>query len=110
MPKKISTFDIICKPLLKLKGIEKSTSYNTPTLKLKGKLLVRLREDNATIAIAVGLEDRDKLLRDQPEVFFLTDHYDNYPYVLARLSLLHPDELLELIKPQWQRMTNAKIK
>lgn len=100
MPKKISDFDILCKPLLAFAGVEQSTSYNTPAIKLKSKLLVRLREDKASIVIRVDPGDRDKLLRDRPEVFFLTDHYVNYPYILAHVHTLLPDELVEVLRPQ----------
>jgi hypothetical protein len=100
MRKKISDFDMMCKPLLAFPGVEQSTSYNTPAIKLKSKLLVRLRDDNASIVIRVDPDDRDKLLRDRPEVFFLTDHYINYPYILAHLNTLLPDELVEVLRPQ----------
>lgn len=100
MGKKVSDFDVLCKPLFKLKGVEKSTSYNTPAVKIKKKLLVRLREDNSSIVIRIDPEDREKLLRDRPEVFFLEDHYENYPYILAHLSTIQAVELFDLVKHQ----------
>lgn len=90
----------MCKPLLAFPDVKQSTSYNTPAIKFKSKLLVRLREDNTSIVIRVNPDDRDKLLRDRPEVFFLTDHYVNYPYILAYLNMLLPDELIEVLRPQ----------
>jgi hypothetical protein len=108
MIKKVSDFDVICEPLFALKGIKKSTSYGTPAIKFKDKLLVRLKEDNTSIVIIVNPEDRDLLLRDKPEVYFLTDHYLNYPSILARLAFLHPDELFALVQKQWRRLGGGK--
>ena len=109
MRKKVSDFDMLCKPLLVFAGVEQSTSYNTPAIKLKSKLLMRLREDNASIVIRVDLHDSDKLLCDRPEVFFLTDHYVNYPYILAYLHTLLPDELVEVLGPQLPQSVRSAL-
>jgi hypothetical protein len=104
MKRKPSPFELVCAPLFTLPGVEASTSYNTPAVKFKKTLLVRLREDNSSIVIRVAPADRDRLLRDRSEVFFLTEHYQAYPYVLAHLQLLQPDELYDLIKPRWESL------
>jgi hypothetical protein len=48
-----------------------------------------------------GLDGKEALLADDPAVFFTTPHFDGYPAVLARLELLEPDELRELILDAW---------
>jgi hypothetical protein len=98
--KDISYFNALCKPLLVLKGVEKSTSYGTPALKVKGKLLVRLDVDNSRLVIKIQPAYREILLRDKPDIYFVTDHYVNYPYVLCRLNEIHPDEFFELLKKE----------
>lgn len=60
----------------KLPGTEESTSYGTPAIKVKSKLLSRLRtEAEGALALRCDFLDRQILLQVDPEVFFLTDHY-----------------------------------
>jgi hypothetical protein len=56
------------------------TSYHTPALFFRQKLLARLKEDGETAAFRVDLFDRDVLLQADPSAFFLTDHYRAYPW------------------------------
>jgi hypothetical protein len=84
-----------------LPGVEEETSYGTPALKVAGKLLVRLKEDGETAALWVSFEERLALVNEQPDVFFVTPHYENYPMVLVRLAAVDPEELRELLVEAW---------
>jgi hypothetical protein len=86
---------------LALPGVEEEMSYGNPALKVAGKLLVRLKEDGATLALWVSYEERLALVHEQPEVFFVTPHYQNYPMVLVRLATVDSEELRELIVEAW---------
>jgi hypothetical protein len=44
---------------------------------------------------------KEALLADDPGVFFTTPHFDGYPAVLARLDLLGPADLRELVTEAW---------
>src|SRR5262245_3428126 len=70
---------------LAIEGVEESTSYGTPAFKVAGKLLARLREDGETLVVRADHDARDLLMRSDPEVFFVTDHYADHPWVLVRL-------------------------
>jgi hypothetical protein len=59
--------------------VEESRSGDGRALKVKGKLLAWVREDPRVLAVKVSPIDREYLLRAEPEIFFLTDHYRNYP-------------------------------
>ena len=87
------TWDDVRETGLALPGVQEETSYGTPALKVKGKLLVRLKEDAETLALWVDYEERHALLHEQPTVFFLTPHYENYPMVLVRLAEVDREEL-----------------
>jgi hypothetical protein len=74
-------------------GIERSTSYGTPSLKLKGHFLARLK-DEKTLVIRCPLEEKDMLMAAEPDFYFQTDHYIGYPAVLVRLDAIDDARLM----------------
>src|ERR1700722_6633913 len=74
-------------------GIEDSTSYGTPALKVRGKLLARLHQSGECLVLRADLLDREILMQSDCEVFYITDHYRDYPWVLVRLSAVAPAAL-----------------
>ena len=81
------SYERYLKIALALPGAEASTSYGTPSVKIRGKILSRWRtETEGALAIRCDFLDRQILLQTQPDVFFLTDHYVNYPMVLMRME------------------------
>jgi hypothetical protein len=50
----------------------------------------------------VELEDKEALLRSDPEVFFTTPHYDGHAYVLVRLDRVGEPTLRELVEDAWR--------
>ncbi|HSE45436.1 MAG TPA: MmcQ/YjbR family DNA-binding protein [Gemmatimonadales bacterium] len=85
-----------------LPEVEESTSYGTPALKVRGKFLTRLKEDGETIVLRVDFESRDAMMRVQPDVFYITDHYRDYPTVLVRLKAVNRAQLRELLADAWR--------
>jgi hypothetical protein len=89
----------------RLPGVEVSTSYGTPALKVKGKLLARLRpEDDSLVLLDVGFDERELLIEMEPETFHFTDHYKDYPAVLARLGPLTPERLMVHLERRWRHV------
>lgn len=105
MAKKHLTFDTVRELALAHPGVEDGTSYRTPALKVKKKLLARLREDNTTVAFHVSFDDREILMRAKPKVFFLTDHYRNYPFVLVDLNHATKTDLANVVAIAWKFTT-----
>ena len=86
-----------------LAGVEESTWFRTPALKVRSKSFCRMKEDGETLVIqVVDLEDKEALLRSDPDVFFTTPHYDGYAYVLVRLDRIGHDVLAELVEDAWR--------
>ena len=94
-------FDTIRKIGLALPGVEKSTAYGAPALKVRGKLLACVpthrSAEPGSLAVRVGFDDRAELLAAAPDVYYVTDHYLNYSAVLVRLSRVTPDVLRDLL-------------
>ncbi len=80
-----------------LPGLQEGTSYGTPAWRHKGKLLARLHQDGQSLMLKVGFETREHLVHADPETFFVTDHYRDYPSVLARLDRLSAADLRKLL-------------
>jgi hypothetical protein len=57
--------------------------------------------------VRADLEERQALLEEAPETYYLTDYYRKYPLVLARLSRLDRDALRDLLSMS-RRLTLAK--
>ena len=73
----------------------------TPTLKVHGKMFVCIASHKSaepnTLVVMMDFADRDALLEDDPDTYYLKDHYLNYPDVLVRLSRVRGDALRDLI-------------
>jgi len=48
-------------------------------------------------------------MKIDPETFYITNHYLNYPAMLVRLSTVQPDDLRKLITESWRRSAPAKL-
>jgi len=105
----VVTWPSVVKYALSLPGVEESTSYGTAALKVRGKLLVRLKEDGATLVVGTTFADRDHLLRDEPDALFLTDHYRDHEWILVRMARVKVALLRSLIEDAWRRVAPAKL-
>ncbi len=100
------TFVDVKKLALALPGVEEGTMYGTPALKVRGELLacraINKSAEPNTLAVRVGFDARAELLEADPRLYYVTDHYVDYPAVLVRLSAIHRDALNGLLKMAWQ--------
>lgn len=84
-----------------LPGVEVTTSWGQPTLKVRGRMFVCIAANKSaepnTLVVMMDFADRDALIEDDPATYYLKDHYLNYPCVLVRLSRVHPDALRDLV-------------
>ncbi|HYI31010.1 MAG TPA: MmcQ/YjbR family DNA-binding protein [Bradyrhizobium sp.] len=103
------TFEDVRNIALLWPEVEDGTSYGTPALKVRKKLLVRLREDGDSLVMpGVPSEERDMLVESQPRVFYFTDHYRDYPMVLIRLSKTKRATVEPLLRRQWRALASKQ--
>ena len=102
------TFDDVAAIGTRLPGVETSKSYGTAALKVDGKFMARLKEDGETLVVRMDIVSRDLVLKAQPKIFFITDHYRDYPTVLVRLSEVKRDQLGELLEDAWRLVASKK--
>jgi hypothetical protein len=102
-------FDTVREIGLTLPGVEESTAYGYPALKVHGKLLACVPANSSaepgSLVVRADFEDRAELLAGDPDVYYLTDHYVDYSAVLVRLSRVHPDVLRDLLGVAYKFVT-----
>jgi hypothetical protein len=98
----LSTFDNVRECAHALPGVEDGTSYGTRALKVHGKLFARMHQNMDCLVLRADLLGREILLQSAPEVFFITEHYRNYPWVLVRIAAVEKRALPDLIERAWR--------
>jgi hypothetical protein len=96
------TFETVRLAARPLPGVEDSTSYGTPALKVRGKLLVRLHQSGECFVLRTTMKDREGLIQSDPAIFYITDHYRDYPWVLVRFLTVDPDQLAAMLERAWR--------
>ena len=106
MPRARIDFDTVRSIGLSLPGVEESTTYGSPALKVRGKLLTCIPINRSvepdSLAVCIDVEKRSVLTAAEPDTYYLTDHYRNHPIVLVRLSRIRRGELRNLLEMAWQ--------
>ena len=101
MPRSTIDFDTVRKIGLTLPGVEESTSYGAPALKVHGKLLACVpthrSAEPGSLVVRVDFNARAELLAAAPDVYYVTEHYLNYTAVLVRMSRVTPDALRDFL-------------
>jgi hypothetical protein len=86
-----------------LPDVAESTSYARPSLKVRGKYFAGLNlKEKALVLKLADLDEQDFLIESAPAIYFITDHYKGWPYVLARLSKLTKKECRGRLERAWR--------
>jgi hypothetical protein len=114
MAKKTKHFDAVREIALALPDVEETTIHGAPCFKLRGKLLTCQALDKSvepnTLAVRIDFDQRAGLLAADPSVYYMTDHYMNYPTVLVRLPRIDQDSLRDLLAMAWRFVGSPKKK
>jgi hypothetical protein len=107
-------FDVVRSVGLGLPDVEASTRYDgSPVLKLRGCFLAALATHESaecdTLVIRADPDEREWMIADAPEIYYLTDYYRKYPLLLARIPMLDRDALRDLLTVSW-RLTEPKTR
>ena len=99
--------EFIRKTLLPLPGVTEKLCFDTPAFYVNKKYFARLKEDGETLVLQTL--QRDKWIAANPDVFFITDHYFNYDYMLINLKTVSPDDLTALLLTAWHNRATKKL-
>jgi hypothetical protein len=95
---------------LALPGVVEGTSYGTPAFRVDKGFICRFHQDGKSLVVPLDMDDREILVRVDPESFYFTDHYRNYPLVLARMATVDRGALRDLLEEAWRRQAPARIR
>jgi hypothetical protein len=109
MPGHTIDFDTVRKLARELADVEESAVEGPSFIKVRGKLLtfipIHKSAEPGSLAVRISLDQRAELISAAPDVYYVTDHYLNYPTVLVRLSRIQPDALKDLLGMAWSFVT-----
>ena len=84
-----------------LPDVELTTTWGKQTLKVRGTMFVCIASHKSaerdTLVVMMDIADRDALIEEDPDVYYLKDHYVGYPCVLVRLTKVRADALHGLV-------------
>ncbi|MEC7795757.1 MAG: MmcQ/YjbR family DNA-binding protein [Pseudomonadota bacterium] len=97
--------------LLSFPGVEDGVSYGEPSFKVAGKFLTWLRPklDDSIVVHLDNLDERDLLIEMAPAAFHVTDHYRDYPIILARIAHVDPVWLKAALWKRWRKVAPKRL-
>jgi hypothetical protein len=91
--------------------VEEGTLHGAPTLKVAGRLLacpaLHKSAESNSLMVRISFDDRVTLLAADPSLYYVTDHYMDYPSVLVRLPEMNRQSLRDLLRTSWQFVTSG---
>jgi hypothetical protein len=98
------THDDVEQIVLSFPEAETGLSYGKPCWKAFGKYFTGVGRDGESVVLGcVPIEERSMLMEIDPATFHITDHYKNFPYVLARMDSIEPAQLRSFLTRIWRK-------
>jgi hypothetical protein len=86
------------KIMLAIPGTDERPWFNQPSVFIHDRFLSKTHHKEDAVTLQVGsMEMRDMMLEAEPKLFYITDHYRSFPFVLIRLSALSAKVLKEIL-------------
>jgi len=106
------TFGDVQKIGATLAGVDVGTAYDSPCLRVNKKMIaciaINKQAEPNSLMIRMPVDQRDALIAEAPDVYYLKPHYENYPCVLVRLAKVHRDALRDLLQGAWREASATK--
>ena len=111
-PRKKTGLDAVRELALALPGVVEGTAYGSPAFFVAGKMFAciavnRSAEPNSLV-VRMEVDQRDELIDAEPETYYVTDHYVDYPCVVVRLARIRQDALRDLLLMGWRFVSATK--
>ena len=86
---------------LALPGTALSTSYRQPALKVDGKAFLSTGHEPGSFHVRAPHDEKAVLMATDPDTFWQTPHYANWPGLLVRHRSADPDRVRLVIRRAW---------
>lgn len=104
------TWDDVRELALALPEVEESTSWRQPCFKVRGKWFTGMSPHEEGALVLKGDPDEKQLiLESQPDVFYVTPHYEGWAGVLTRLDAIDRDSPRERLEASWLLSAPPKL-
>jgi hypothetical protein len=99
---------------LALPEVTTATRYDgTPVLKRRGAFMAGIASHSSTppgtLVVRARFEERQLLLDEAPDSYYMTEYYRPHPVVLVRLDTIDDGTLRDVLLMSW-RLTAEKIR
>jgi hypothetical protein len=99
------------KIILSIPGTDERLWFNQPSVFLHDRFLAKTHHKEDAVTLQIGsIEMRDMMLEAEPELFYITDHYRKFPFVLMRLSALTKTVLKEILVGRAAQLAAMPVK
>lgn len=105
------THDEVRALLLSFPGVEDGVTHGEASFKVAGKFFTWLRPklDDSIVVHLDNLDERELLIAMDPAAFHFTDHYRDYPIVLARIAAVDPVWLKAALEKRWRKVAPKRL-
>lgn len=101
---------IVRKVALSFPQASEKPSYGKPAFFIAKKFFTRLRsEDDSIVWIVGSIDERDNLIELDPNTYFITEHYRDYPSVLVRIKRINEAMLRKMLERRWRAIAPKKM-
>ena len=101
------TFNDVRKIGATLDGVELGTAYDSPCLRVNKKMIaciaINKEAEPNSLMIRMPVDQRDALIAEAPDGYYLRPHNGPYPCGLVRRSKVHRDALGDLLHGAWRQ-------
>ncbi len=94
-------WDDIAAFALTLPGTEASTSWGQPAIKVRGKLICSTGHQPGSFHVSASHDEKAVLLESDPDTFWQTAHYANWPGLLVHYGSRDPERVRAVIARAW---------
>lgn len=107
----MNSWEEACAYALSLPDVEMASWWGNPCPKVNGKGFMSPGREPGSFALAVTQPEKEILFETDPDTFWQTDHYRNYPMLLVRYGTDARDRVeLYIQRAWWDRAKPAQRK
>lgn len=97
------TFDEIREIALSFPEVEEHLVFGGPTFRIRKRFLAstaKIDPETLCVKLPDALE-RKFLIETRPDVYYVTEHYENFESILVWMPEVHPEEFRRLFEKAW---------